>query len=268
MSYITTSVEKNRLRKIFSRIAQDYDVYASLQKRIAQRLLVYVHEEAGKPESILDIGMGTGWLTKELPLLYPNCNVFGIDFAEGMIAFASKDKGKCFLAVADAESLPFKDESFELVISNLSYQWVNNLPFAFGEILRTLRKNGRFYITCFGNNSLQELRFSFSKVLKQRALCLRTQDNNLPDEKLIYKSLLGANLKNIKITSYIEKETYDDLFALIRWLKNIGANQITRPFFMGQRIWEQANRFYLSNYRHNAGVFATFEVIWAEGLKQ
>lgn len=257
MPYIIAPLEKSKLRRIFSRVAKDYDIYASLQKKIAQRLVTRVCQKVLEPESVLDIGMGTGWLAKNLSLRYPQSKVFGVDFAEGMVTFASKDKGRCSFAVADAESLPFREGSFELAVSNLTYQWADNLESAFAEIFRVLRKNSRFYITCFGCNSLQELKVS-----------LDIQENRLPDKELIYESLSDANFKNIKVTSYIEREFYDDIFALVRWLKKIGANRIARPPFMGRKIWEQANRVYLSNYRHNRGIFASFEVIWAEGLKE
>lgn len=263
------SIQRSKLRKIFSRIAKEYDAYAFLQKRIGQQLLSRICQEAVDPEFILDIGMGTGWLTKRLSLLYPQSHIFGIDFAEGMVCFAARDKARYFLSIADAESLPFKTGSFELAISNLAYQWVNRLTLAFAEVRRVLKKDGRFYLTCFGKKTLVELKNSLSEALNQKPLKrIFIPNNSLPSQELIYESLLELGFTNIKINSYIEKEFFDDIFALVEWLKKIGANQLAQPTFIGKNIWEQANRIYLSNYRENTKAFASFEVIWAEGLKE
>lgn len=52
----------------------------------------------------------------------------------------------------------FEENSLDLVISSLSLHWVNNLPGAFGNILKALKPDGVFLASVFGGDTLYELR--------------------------------------------------------------------------------------------------------------
>lgn len=256
------------IRAGFSRVAARYDGYASPQKEIGRDLLASLDRGIESPALILDVGMGTGWLTEIISGLYPHSRVVGVDFAEGMVNVASKRHGRSFFVAGDAMRLPFRSASFDLIISNLAYQWVDDHKLAFAEILRLLIKGGRFYFTCFGRGSLKELRESFKQAFDKRGIRQPPQDNKLIDKEHVYRTLLSAGLGDVKASSYVRTELYDDIFSLVRWLKGIGANRLGRPFFAGRQIWDEANRHYLASYRNNGKIFASFEVIQAQGARK
>ena len=79
-----------KIRKAFSDAAVQYDVLTGLHKEIGRELIHKVKER--ECQRILDVGMGTGWLTNRLTYFFPESNVVGIDFASGMIEMA-KQKG-------------------------------------------------------------------------------------------------------------------------------------------------------------------------------
>jgi SAM-dependent methyltransferase len=62
--------------------------------------------------------------------------------------------------VADEESLPFADASFDLVVSALSLHWVNDLPGTLVQIQRILKPDGLFIGVALGGRTLTELRQS------------------------------------------------------------------------------------------------------------
>ena len=62
--------------------------------------------------------------------------------------------------VADEEFLPIKDQSLDLVLSNLSLHWVNDLPGAFVQIRQALKQDGFFLGAMLGENTLHQLRES------------------------------------------------------------------------------------------------------------
>ncbi len=63
------------------------------------------------------------------------------------------------LAVAaDEEWLPFADGSFDLVVSNLSLHWVNDLPGTLAQIRRILKPDGLLLAALLGGDTLIELR--------------------------------------------------------------------------------------------------------------
>ena len=63
-------------------------------------------------------------------------------------------------ACVDEEALPFRDESFDLVVSPLSLHWANDLPGALIQINRAMKSDGFFACAVIGGASLKELRQS------------------------------------------------------------------------------------------------------------
>lgn len=67
-------------------------------------------------DRVLDIGCAKGFLVKDLMLVCPGLEVFGIDVSEYAIAHAEKEtKGR--VQVGNAKKLPFPDHSFQAAIS-------------------------------------------------------------------------------------------------------------------------------------------------------
>ena len=66
--------------------------------------------------------------------------------------------------VADDETLPFGESTFDLISSILSLHAVNDLPGALVQIRRALKPNGLFVAALFGGESLKDLRAAFAQA--------------------------------------------------------------------------------------------------------
>jgi SAM-dependent methyltransferase len=64
--------------------------------------------------------------------------------------------------VADEEFLPFRDESLDLVVSALAFQFTGDLPGAFAQIRHALKPDGLLLAAFLGGETLTELRASFA----------------------------------------------------------------------------------------------------------
>ena len=93
-------------------------------------------------KDILDIGCGTGILSEELRKL--GGTVTGVDISEEMLKIAGKEYPNIKFSVANTNSLPFPDASFDIAVSSLVMHYIQNLQPAFVEISRILRPNGQF----------------------------------------------------------------------------------------------------------------------------
>jgi len=118
--------------------------YDGRWKAVAQRMKDYYR--LSEDCAILDIGCAKGFLLHDFKELMPNCTVAGIDVSEYAIDNAMSSV-KPHLKVASAETLPYPDKSFDLVISinsihNLSLE---SLKTALKEVERVSR--GHSYIT-------------------------------------------------------------------------------------------------------------------------
>ena len=133
----------------FNRWSRTYD--NSWIQRYADRLhiemLDVITTKAGTPNTILDVGCGTGRLLLKAHALYPSAQLFGIDPAEGMVAFARSQVPSATIHLAPAESLPLADSSVDVVFSSISFHhWRDQLA-AIQEICRVLRPGGYFCLT-------------------------------------------------------------------------------------------------------------------------
>ena len=96
-------------------------------------------------ERVLDIGCGTGTLLHEIVRSVRPVRAVGVDLSFGMIARA-RLCGASLLA-GDAESLPLRSASFDLVITTSSFHFWRHPKLGLQEVRRVLNKSGRLVIT-------------------------------------------------------------------------------------------------------------------------
>lgn len=245
-----------KISENFSRIAYTYERYADIQSQLGDELLRKIIQEEGVYGKILDIGCGTGNLAKALSKYFLKTEVFGLDISFEMAKIARLKSVKSL--ASDAQILPFKDMAFDLIVSNATYQWVNDAETAFSEAKRALAPYGIFIFNCFGHATLRELRS-----------CFQIKENFLPTEDSLVRNLRNAGFKDIQISVESRYKYFDCLKRILYWLKNIGANSIyPRPYFLTPQKLRQAEEAYHNNFRNNGNIYATFEVIWVKAQKR
>lgn len=92
-------------------------------------------------ETLLDVGYGTGYFTRQFATDAAERNVLGTDIDLNMLRFASEHSahGIGFVA-ADARQLPFRDSSFDLVVSITALCFIREQQQALREMLRVARR--------------------------------------------------------------------------------------------------------------------------------
>ena len=110
--------------KKFNQAASRYDEFADIQKITAKRLVQELQTLSLKPQKILDLGCGTGYLSDQIKQLYPDVDVVGVDLSDAMLKRHSHQHHKI---CADAQQLPFAEQSFDLIVSNAMLQWLPDL---------------------------------------------------------------------------------------------------------------------------------------------
>src|SRR3989339_1937492 len=98
---------KKTIKENFSKSAENYEQHAKLQKDLADRIFNFIKEL--RPNKILDIGCGTGYLAYETAKHFASASVIGIDIAEGMVNKAKREYQRDNLKfdLQDGEVLPF-----------------------------------------------------------------------------------------------------------------------------------------------------------------
>lgn len=249
-------LNKETIKAAFSKSAATYDGASDFQKETGQILMDMILKDRPAFARILDVGTGTGSMAAAL--LKDMKGVFyGCDIAWGMASFAKKNTRGLFIVQADAESLPYKDGEFDTVFSNITYQWMHDMPSAFKEAGRVLKKGGRFYFSILLKGSLAELYEALAAAGKNNLTGI------LPEENLLKSGLTDAGLAIGEWQVRILKRPYQSCLDFVKALRLIGAGKIQEDniFKMGERaVFFNMVNFYDENFRKGGKVFATYRV--------
>lgn len=122
--------------------------------RVIERLAPQPHER------ILDIGCGTGRLTREIAGRVPRGLAVGLDLSEPMLRVAAHAPqargGSLHWVRGDAARLPF-ESAFDAVFSTATLHWIADHARTFQTVLAALRPGGRFVAQAGGGRNLERL---------------------------------------------------------------------------------------------------------------
>jgi malonyl-CoA O-methyltransferase len=266
-----SSIDTRQVRRHFSSHAEEYDRYAVVQKKVVAELLELLRgcEKIGGP--VLEVGCGTGTLSRQLADLLPGLPLTVSDIAHGMTRHAALTVPGVAAVDADAEDLPFRDAGFGLVLSSSVYQWVNDLPRAFAEGARVLVPGGRFAFALFGEGTLHELRESHRLALAEAGVSRPSHAQDFPSGKVVRSALVAAGFEEVSVSSAYEVERHPEVETLLRNLKRIGAQNAAgrRPHGLGsRRVMQRMIKLYGDRFGAGGDIPATYEVIYGTGRKK
>lgn len=264
-------LDKLKVRASFDRAAASYDAVAILQREVAARLLERLELIKLVPARLLDLGCGTGELSGLLTRRYKKADVVCLDLAPAMLTTARRKTGwfsKQRFVCGDAEVLPLADDSVDMILSNLTVQWCEDLDAVFRECRRVLRPGGLLMFSTLGPDTLKELRASWEVVDGYSHV------NAFIDMHDVGDALLRARLADPVMDVETVQLTYGDVMQLMRDLKLLGAHNVTAGRAQGLtgRRRLAALREAYESYRSQGVLPASYEVVyghaWAPMEKQ
>src|SRR3546814_3241551 len=114
--------DKRQVAASFSRAAGSSDSVAALQRQVGNQLLARL-PSTRQPGRWLDLGSGTGYFSRVLAAAFPEADGLALDIAEGMLRHARPQGGARHFVTGDAERLPLRDGTVDLIYSSLALQW-------------------------------------------------------------------------------------------------------------------------------------------------
>lgn len=254
------ALDRDAVRRHFTRAATTYDGAAVLQRRVADQLIERLDVVRLKPERILDAGCGTGYCARMLARRYRRARVVGLDLAPAMAARARAAAGwfsRTRYAAGDAERLPFAHGVFDMVVSNFMLPWCDP-PAVFAECLRVLRPEGLLVFTSLGPDTLEELRRAWERA--DGAAHVHTfLDMHDVGDALVHAGFAEPVMDVERYTL-----TYADAYAVMRDLKALGAQNALRGRprgLTGRARFERARASYDATAAEGR-VAATCEVVY------
>ena len=171
--------------------------------------------------------------------------------------------------VADEEALPFASAAFDLVVSALSLQFVNDLPGVLVQIRRVLKPDGLLLAALAGGDTLTELRQSFAAAESEMEGGVSPRVAPFADVRV-----LGGLLQRAGFALPVTDEDritvrYDHAFALMRDLRRMGATNALidrRRVPLRRATLLRMAEIYAERFADADGrLRATFEIVWILG---
>jgi malonyl-CoA O-methyltransferase len=157
--------EASATRRSFDRAAR-FDgasfVHDETRARLLERLALFDLA----PRVAVDLGCATGRGSIALAERYAAARVLAVDSSAGMLR-AARARAAAVPSIAllggDAERLPLRDQSVQLILANLVLPWCRP-PALFAEAARVLEAGGLLLFATLGPDSLREIRAAWGAV--------------------------------------------------------------------------------------------------------
>lgn len=170
---------------------------------------------------ILEIGSGNGKLWKiNKDKIDSSCKIIVSDISSGMVNDAKenlRDLNNIDYACFDCQSIPYEDQSFDVVIANHLMFYLTDINKALKEIKRVLKKDGIFYCSTYGKNHMKEI----TDLVKEYDSRIVLSKINLFDvfglengEEILKKTFNNVEIRRFE-EDYLAVDNPDDIEAYI-----------------------------------------------------
>lgn len=242
--------------------AQDYNfLFAETAERLADRL----DDTTRNFPMAVDLGCHSGELGQTIGTRGGIETLYQTDISARYAQVARTNNGKGTL-VADEEFLPFAEGSLDLILSNLSLHWVNDLPGMLLQARRSLKPDGLFLACMLGGETLKDLREALMTAEAEEEGGVSPRVSPFVDVKdagaLLQRS--GFALPVVDADDiFID---YPDALKLMRDLSGMGeSNLITKrskKFTKRSTLARAAAIYHERHARSDGRIMAKFQVVY------
>lgn len=154
------STWKQTVARRFDAAAASYEGAASVQGAIALELCEQVLALPLAPSPrVLEVGCGTGFLTRAMHPRLPGCRWIATDLSPRMVErCALRLDPRIALRVMDGEWPDLPEGRFDLVVSSMAVQWFEDVVAGLRRLRRLLGPGGWLAVTTLGSDTFEEWR--------------------------------------------------------------------------------------------------------------
>ncbi|GEM_PF-1798404 len=222
------------------------------RKRFMSRRAEKMAEIAGLDDgsTILEVGCGTGMYT--VYWVRPSIKLYGLDISRGMLKRSADkiDSINTFFIEGDAEHLPFRDRSFDAVLSVNTIEHLDDVRVALKEIARVCQDGGKIVLSVPNGNFSARYRMMLMQALEwfmDRIVKHIPKPAETPNDDFIHRDLTMDDLTGLLteigiriehrsfmgfipsqvipakvVRSFIVMEAMEKVLEMIPWIRSVG----------------------------------------------
>jgi malonyl-CoA O-methyltransferase len=241
----------------FSAAAETYDQHARPQLALAQSVLSMLPEMS--PEQILELGAGTGQLTRLLTERFPEVRIDAVDLAEKMVEHsrATFAKFPYINWVVDDAQTYWGGDRYPLIVSSSALHWVTDLRKTCENIFACLEPGGTFSLGMMLQNTLKELHELRATIAPEKTPAI-----TLPTYEEVTACLQEAGFNLVRRKHSEEEIVYDDAKAFLKAIHEqgvTGGKVSTGNAPLNRAELSQLVGDYQENFTSDGRVYATYE---------
>jgi SAM-dependent methyltransferase len=256
--------DRGLLRRRRSRFAHELPQHEFLLSHVAAEIADRIGAVLREFPRALDLGAYHGMLGRAVAALPSVGEMIYAESAPALAALCPRPSVVC-----DEDLLPFKDESFNLVVSGLALHRVNDLPGALVQIRRALRPDGLFMGAALGSRSLHELRYALLEAEAEEEGGASPRIAPFADVREYGALLQRAGLALPVSDADLLTVTYPTPRDLMREIRAMGGGNVLaarRKGSLSRRTLERAEAIYRTRHATPDGrVMASFEIVYLMG---
>ncbi|WP_417320793.1 methyltransferase domain-containing protein [Emcibacter sp.] len=255
--------DRHQVRLHRDRAAGIFENHDFLFREVADRLYDKLLDVNRSFTRILDLGCHRGEMAAHLLKKEPDL-LIRQDLSRKMLEYTGG------LSVqGDEEFLPYQTESLDLVLSNLSLHWVNDLPGSLLQIRNSLKPDGLFLGAIFGGETLTELRQSLMQAEINMDKGAAPHVSPFVDVRDAGSLLQRAGFALPVVDTDRITVTYKDALSLMTELRGMGeGNALNKKFkgFSSREMIMETARVYHDLFADDRGrIKVTFDILYLMG---
>jgi malonyl-CoA O-methyltransferase len=255
-------VKKKLVENNFSKRSEIYGDIAVFQQYAANKLFDCALKALGskKPRRILELGCGTGFLTRKILEAFPDSEFEICDISQKMLdkckentlsARSRMEKDQVLFKCGDLDLVvDGRKNEFDLVISALTFQWIEKLLPVIRSAYKSLVYDGFLIFSSLADGTFDELRDVFGFI-----------GEKYPGPEFLTLSELSdicSDFEEVNISTEIYEESFECALDFLRQVQMTGAGNAT-----GRPVSPKTLRKVLALYPENekGGVFAKYNLV-------
>ncbi|XP_022070148.2 arginine-hydroxylase NDUFAF5, mitochondrial [Acanthochromis polyacanthus] len=267
MNVFNRDMKKRQKQRVAA--LKDGHQYDYLRDEVGSRVADRVYDIARTFPLALDIGGGKSHIAEHLNKDVVQSLVL-TDVSQQNLKRCRQTEVPTRCVVVDEEFLPFKENTFDLVLSSLSLHWINDLPGVLRQIQQVLKPDGVFIGAMVGGDTLYELRCSLQLAESEREGGFSAHVSPFTAVTDLGNLLGGAGFSLLTVDVDEVQVHYPGMMEVMTDLQGMGESNCAwnRRSLLHRDTMLAAAAVYREMYGNQDGsVPATFEILYMIGWK-